>query len=178
MAQDQRNMPCWPTNTELHARRDRQVEGKQSNTPTSAHASLHTSWVDRRRNPLPPACPCAKTQRAWSPDLTPPPLHPRLRLLSNMPRMRFDSMLACSYAPMLPRASAGIAVLHTAAVSRSSGHAAAVCSLLGRPTVSGHAGHRVSRRWHPPSPTLSPTDPVPRGLLTLCPGASSGPQGQ
>jgi len=24
-----------------------------------------------------------------------------------------------------------------------------------------------------PSPTLSPTDPVPRGLLTLCPGASS-----
>ena len=98
---DQRNMPCWPTNTELHARRDRQVEGKQSNTPTSAHASLHTSWVDRRRNPLPPACPCAKTRRAWSLDLTPPPLHPRLRLLSNMPRMRFDSMLACSYAPMM-----------------------------------------------------------------------------
>jgi len=29
-----------------------------------------------------------------------------------------------------------------------------------------------------PSPTLSPTDPGPRGLLTLCPGASSGPQGQ
>ena len=28
-----------------------------------------------------------------------------------------------------------------------------------------------------PSPTLSPTDPVPRGLLTLCPAASSGPQG-
>ena len=27
------------------------------------------------------------------------------------------------------------------------------------------------------SPTLSPTDPVPRGLLTLCPWASSGPQG-
>ena len=26
-----------------------------------------------------------------------------------------------------------------------------------------------------PSPTLSPTHPVPRGLLTLCPGASSGP---
>jgi len=25
-----------------------------------------------------------------------------------------------------------------------------------------------------PSPALSPTDPVPRGLLTLCPGASSG----
>jgi len=25
-----------------------------------------------------------------------------------------------------------------------------------------------------PSPTLSPTDPVPGGLLTLCPGASSG----
>jgi hypothetical protein len=34
---------------------------------------------------------------------------------------------------------------------------------------------RVTAR---PSPTLSPTDPVPRGLLTLCPGASSGPQGQ
>ena len=29
-----------------------------------------------------------------------------------------------------------------------------------------------------PSPTLSPTDPVPRGLLTLRPWASSGPQGQ
>ena len=28
-----------------------------------------------------------------------------------------------------------------------------------------------------PSPTLSPTDPVPRGLLTLCPWASFGPQG-
>jgi len=28
-----------------------------------------------------------------------------------------------------------------------------------------------------PSPTLSPTDPVPRGLLTLCPWGSSGPQG-
>ena len=27
-----------------------------------------------------------------------------------------------------------------------------------------------------PSPTLSSTDPVPRGLLTLCPWASSGPQ--
>ena len=27
------------------------------------------------------------------------------------------------------------------------------------------------------SPTLSPTDPVPHGLLTLCPWASSGPQG-
>ena len=27
---------------------------------------------------------------------------------------------------------------------------------------------------HPPSPTLSPTDPVPRGLLTLCPGAQRG----
>ena len=25
-----------------------------------------------------------------------------------------------------------------------------------------------------PSPTLTPTDPVPRGLLTLCRGASSG----
>ena len=29
-----------------------------------------------------------------------------------------------------------------------------------------------------PSPTLSPTDPVPRGLLTLCPAASSGPGAQ
>jgi len=29
----------------------------------------------------------------------------------------------------------------------------------------------------PPPPTLSPTDPVPRGLLTLCPAANSGPQG-
>ena len=28
-----------------------------------------------------------------------------------------------------------------------------------------------------PSPTLTPTDPVPRGLLTLCPWASSGAQG-
>ena len=28
-----------------------------------------------------------------------------------------------------------------------------------------------------PSPTLSPTDPVPRGLLILCPGATSDPQG-
>ena len=28
-----------------------------------------------------------------------------------------------------------------------------------------------------PSPTLSPTHPVPRGLLTLCPAARSGPQG-
>ena len=28
-----------------------------------------------------------------------------------------------------------------------------------------------------PSPTLSPIDPVPRGLLTLCLWASSGPQG-
>ena len=30
-------------------------------------------------------------------------------------------------------------------------------------------------RFVSPSPTLSPTDPAPRGLLTLCPGASSGP---
>ena len=29
-----------------------------------------------------------------------------------------------------------------------------------------------------PEPTLSPTHPVPRGLLTLCPAASSGPQGR
>ena len=32
---------------------------------------------------------------------------------------------------------------------------------------------QVNAPHHPPSPTLSPTDPVPRGLLTLCPGASS-----
>ena len=38
------------------------------------------------------------------------------------------------------------------------------------------SSHRRSSRC-PPSPTLSPTDPVPRGLLTLCPAASSGPQG-
>ena len=52
---------------------------------------------------------------------------------------------------------------------------------------------RSNRSFVFPSPTLSPTDPVPRGLLTLCPaptdpvprglltlcpGASSGPQGQ
>jgi len=36
----------------------------------------------------------------------------------------------------------------------------------------------VLARARTPSPTLSPTDPVPRGLLTLCPAASSGPQGQ
>ena len=35
----------------------------------------------------------------------------------------------------------------------------------------------VSSSLLPPSPTLSPTDPLPRGLLTLCPAASSGPQG-
>jgi len=29
-----------------------------------------------------------------------------------------------------------------------------------------------SERAHEPSPTLSPTDPVPRGLLTLCPAPS------
>ena len=29
----------------------------------------------------------------------------------------------------------------------------------------------VGPRHMSPSPTLSPTDPVPRGLLTLCPGA-------
>ena len=28
----------------------------------------------------------------------------------------------------------------------------------------------VGPRHMSPSPTLSPTDPVPRGLLTLCPG--------
>ena len=43
-----------------------------------------------------------------------------------------------------------------------------------RPISPCAPGHRVSR----PSPTLSPTDPVPRGLLTLCPAASSGPGAQ
>ena len=45
--------------------------------------------------------------------------------------------------------------------------------------------HRQLSRMHAssaargmPSPTLSPTDPVHRGLLTLCPAASSGPQGR
>ena len=44
---------------------------------------------------------------------------------------------------------------------------------MGRMGWTGESvrGHAV------PSPTLSPTDPVPRGLLTLCPWASSGPQG-
>ena len=42
-----------------------------------------------------------------------------------------------------------------------------------------HSSMRVrTARSHAPSPTLSPTDPVPRGLLTPCPAASSGPQGQ
>ena len=36
---------------------------------------------------------------------------------------------------------------------------------------------RARVRMREPSPTLSPTDPVPRGLLTLRPAASSGPQG-
>ena len=36
--------------------------------------------------------------------------------------------------------------------------------------------HLLCVRACVPSPTLSPTDPVPRGLLTLCPWASSGPQ--
>ena len=32
--------------------------------------------------------------------------------------------------------------------------------------------HVLSSALRPvPSPTLSPTDPMPRGLLTLCPGA-------
>ena len=50
---------------------------------------------------------------------------------------------------------------------------------------AGHAGQQTDARLGlplqvgafmcRPSPTLSPTDPVPRGLLTLCPWASSGP---
>jgi len=35
----------------------------------------------------------------------------------------------------------------------------------------------VCARALTPSPTLLPTDPVPHGLLTLCPATSSGPQG-
>ena len=46
--------------------------------------------------------------------------------------------------------------------------------LLGHLAKAG-ASWRGSRCQ--PSPSLSPTDPVPRGLLTLCPLASSGPQG-
>jgi len=46
-----------------------------------------------------------------------------------------------------------------------------------RPDLPGRAPARTSSQVRSPSPTLSPTDPVPRGLLTLCPGASSGPQG-
>ena len=42
-----------------------------------------------------------------------------------------------------------------------------------QPCISNETHHGIVR----PSPTLSPTDPAPRGLLTLCPGASSGPQG-
>ena len=38
-------------------------------------------------------------------------------------------------------------------------------------------GQDSSSPFWGPSPTLSPTDPVPRGVLTLCPWASSGPQG-
>jgi len=44
-------------------------------------------------------------------------------------------------------------------------------------------GRPFSPPWQPfcgrscPSPTLLPTHPVPRGLLTLCPWASSCPQG-
>ena len=40
---------------------------------------------------------------------------------------------------------------------------------------SGPAAQVPGARRPAPSPTLSPTDPVPCGLLTLCPGASSGP---
>jgi len=45
--------------------------------------------------------------------------------------------------------------------------------LLVCPPLSARVCQRVNVR----APTLSPTDPVPRGLLTLCPWASSGPQG-
>ena len=58
--------------------------------------------------------------------------------------------------------------------------------LTWRPLMRARASHDTA--WpqpspHPsaqltdcqPSPTLSPTDPVPRDLLTLCPAASSGP---
>jgi len=43
---------------------------------------------------------------------------------------------------------------------------------------AGYAGPPpLNPPLYAPSPTLSPTDRVPRGLLTLCPAASSGPQG-
>jgi len=42
-------------------------------------------------------------------------------------------------------------------------HAAGSCSQVPLPSLTPIPT--------PPSPTLSPTDPVPRGLLTLCPGA-------
>jgi len=56
----------------------------------------------------------------------------------------------------------------------------------GRTPTGAEACREAERRrpaWRPrqtfrsvlPSPTLSPTGPVPRGLLTLCPAASSGP---
>jgi len=47
--------------------------------------------------------------------------------------------------------------------------------LFARGAGCGGAAYKLARA---PSPTLSPTDPVPRGLLTLCPAASSGPQGR
>ena len=50
------------------------------------------------------------------------------------------------------------------------------CACLCASCIS-NADTFVSKGLCVPSPTLSPTDPVPRGLLTLCPWASSGPQG-
>ena len=46
--------------------------------------------------------------------------------------------------------------------------------MMGAATNMHHMHHTLYAACAP-SPTLSPTDPVPRGLLTLCPGASSGP---
>jgi len=37
--------------------------------------------------------------------------------------------------------------------------------------VACHCTERIKYSLVQPSPTTSPTDPVPRGLLTLCPAA-------
>ena len=59
---------------------------------------------------------------------------------------------------------------------------AAACNCAGTVTAPRRLSQRLTitdkaSGLTAPSPTISPTDPVPRGLLTLCPAASSGPQG-
>jgi hypothetical protein len=59
-------------------------------------------------------------------------------------------------------------------------HDSETCSVQTQETHETHAtahNTQVAQHAQPPEPTLSPTDPVPRGLLTLCRGASSGAQG-